>query len=243
MSETDYPPNVAEMPFPEDRDMERIKMAPHSIEAEQSVLGGLLLCLLGDLLLMPDSPAGFLAGLFAFLCGHLLYGIAFLQLPHNTTALAVSCVPALLLAAASVVGGSTLPSMAPKGILCLGILILLLFLAAAATLPIAAALAGREMAPLLAPPARSFLVAVAAALLLFLALLLVWAEGRIRRRAALNTPHGRRRVHRHRVVDEPLPPIAGRFGAQRVLRLAHVRVVGESRQVPDRHPHHNASKL
>jgi uncharacterized membrane protein YhhN len=67
----------------------------------QWLLGGLLLCLLGDLLLMPDSPAGFLAGLLAFLCGHLLYGIAFLQLPHNTTALALSGVPALLLAAAA----------------------------------------------------------------------------------------------------------------------------------------------
>jgi iron(III) transport system permease protein len=36
--------------------------------------------------------------------------------------------------------------------------------------------------------------AALALLLLLLALLLVWAEGRIRRRAALNTPHGRRRV-------------------------------------------------
>ena len=36
--------------------------------------------------------------------------------------------------------------------------------------------------------------AVLALLLLGLALLLVWAEGRVRRRAALATPHGRRRV-------------------------------------------------
>jgi len=38
--------------------------------------------------------------------------------------------------------------------------------------------------------------AVLALLLLGLALLLVWAEGRVRRRAALATPHGRRRVTR-----------------------------------------------
>jgi iron(III) transport system permease protein len=38
--------------------------------------------------------------------------------------------------------------------------------------------------------------AVLALLLLGLALLLVWAEGRVRRRAALATPHGRRRVPR-----------------------------------------------
>lgn len=36
--------------------------------------------------------------------------------------------------------------------------------------------------------------AVLALLLLALALVLVWAEGRVRHRAALNTPHGRRRV-------------------------------------------------
>lgn len=48
MSETDYPEMIAEPPFTGggrsfDRDVARIKMQPHSIEAEQSVLGGLLL--------------------------------------------------------------------------------------------------------------------------------------------------------------------------------------------------------
>ncbi len=45
MSEPDYPVDLSELPYPEaqDRDLARIKMQPHSIEAEQSVLGGLLL--------------------------------------------------------------------------------------------------------------------------------------------------------------------------------------------------------
>lgn len=61
------------------------------------LLAGLLLCLLGDLLLMPDSERGFLAGLGAFLCGHLLFAVAFLQLPANMTGLAISAVPVLIL--------------------------------------------------------------------------------------------------------------------------------------------------
>jgi len=36
----DYPPNAS---FEPDRELARIKMAPHSIEAERSVLGGLLI--------------------------------------------------------------------------------------------------------------------------------------------------------------------------------------------------------
>ncbi|MCB1854969.1 MAG: replicative DNA helicase [Halieaceae bacterium] len=43
MADPDFPPNIAEIPHPGDRDLARIKMQPHSIEAEQSVLGGLLL--------------------------------------------------------------------------------------------------------------------------------------------------------------------------------------------------------
>lgn len=46
MPEADYLSHSSEAPFPEaehDRDLARIKMQPHSIEAEQSVLGGLLL--------------------------------------------------------------------------------------------------------------------------------------------------------------------------------------------------------
>jgi len=43
MADRDYPENVSELPYPGDSDIARIKMQPHSIEAEQSVLGGLLL--------------------------------------------------------------------------------------------------------------------------------------------------------------------------------------------------------
>jgi len=43
MSDPDYPSNVSELPYADDRDIARIKMSPHSPEAEQSVLGGLLL--------------------------------------------------------------------------------------------------------------------------------------------------------------------------------------------------------
>lgn len=46
MSDPDYPDNVSELPYPDDlgdRDVARIKLHPHSIAAEQSVLGGLLL--------------------------------------------------------------------------------------------------------------------------------------------------------------------------------------------------------
>jgi len=43
MADRDYPDNVSELPYPGDSDIARIKMQPHSIEAEQSVLGGLLL--------------------------------------------------------------------------------------------------------------------------------------------------------------------------------------------------------
>ena len=43
MSDPDYPDNVSELPYVDDRDVARIKMSPHSPEAEQSVLGGLLL--------------------------------------------------------------------------------------------------------------------------------------------------------------------------------------------------------
>lgn len=63
------------------------------------LLAGLICCALGDLLLMPDNERSFTAGLAAFLCGHLCYCVAFLQLPGNPTGLAVSAVPALVLLA------------------------------------------------------------------------------------------------------------------------------------------------
>jgi len=57
------------------------------------LLAALVLCLLGDLLLMPDDERGFLAGLGAFLCGHLLFAVAFLQLHSTPLGLAVSAAP------------------------------------------------------------------------------------------------------------------------------------------------------
>jgi replicative DNA helicase len=43
MANPDLPGNISELPYAGDGDLARIKMHPHSVEAEQSVLGGLLL--------------------------------------------------------------------------------------------------------------------------------------------------------------------------------------------------------
>lgn len=43
MEDPGYPPNVSELPGAADGELTRIKMQPHSLEAEQSVIGGLLL--------------------------------------------------------------------------------------------------------------------------------------------------------------------------------------------------------
>ena len=61
------------------------------------LLAGLLCCASGDLLLMPDSERSFLAGLFAFLCGHLLYAVAFVNLSGNLTGMAATGPAALVL--------------------------------------------------------------------------------------------------------------------------------------------------
>ncbi len=45
----DYPADIVDLPYNEDPELARIKMQPHSIEAEQSVLGGLLLSNDGEL--------------------------------------------------------------------------------------------------------------------------------------------------------------------------------------------------
>ena len=63
----------------------------------QVLLIGLMLCAAGDILLMFDSESAFLAGLIAFLTGHLAYGFAFYQLPLNYTGLWWSILPALAL--------------------------------------------------------------------------------------------------------------------------------------------------
>lgn len=70
----------------------------------QLVLLGLVLCLLGDLLLIPhDRPTVFRAGVFAFLLGHVAYSAAFLTQPLDWFGLAAG---AVLLAV--VVGGTLL---------------------------------------------------------------------------------------------------------------------------------------
>jgi uncharacterized membrane protein YhhN len=69
----------------------------------QLILLGLILCLLGDVLLIPhDRPTVFRAGVFAFLLGHVAYSAAFLTRPLDPFGLAAG---AVLLA---VVVGATL---------------------------------------------------------------------------------------------------------------------------------------
>lgn len=68
----------------------------------QLVLVGLVLCLVGDVLLIPrDRPAVFRGGVFAFLAGHVVYSAAFLTQPLDPFGLAAG---AVLLAV--VVGGA-----------------------------------------------------------------------------------------------------------------------------------------
>ncbi len=62
------------------------------------LLAGLVLCLGGDVFLIPQGQKTFLAGLTSFLLGHLLYAIAFLQLPLNLSAMLVGALPVALLA-------------------------------------------------------------------------------------------------------------------------------------------------
>ena len=61
------------------------------------LLSALVCCMVGDLFLMPDSERTFLTGLTAFLCGHLLFAVAFLQLPTSSLGLLISSVPAIVL--------------------------------------------------------------------------------------------------------------------------------------------------
>ena len=61
------------------------------------LLAGLAASALGDLLLMPDNRFTFLAGLVAFLCGHLLYCVAFIAAGTDVQAVAIGAAPALVL--------------------------------------------------------------------------------------------------------------------------------------------------
>jgi len=63
------------------------------------ILCGLLLCALGDLLLLPrDKPKIFTAGVSAFAFGHLLYGLAFMQGGFSALGLGLGLLSFLLLA-------------------------------------------------------------------------------------------------------------------------------------------------
>lgn len=65
------------------------------------LLAGLVLCFIGDILLMAESDRFFLAGLCSFLLGHVLYCVAFFQLPLDRAALQVSSIPVAILVIAS----------------------------------------------------------------------------------------------------------------------------------------------
>lgn len=70
----------------------------------QLILLGLVLCLLGDVLLIPrDRPAVFRAGVFAFLLGHVAYSAAFVTRPLDLLGLAAGAVLLVV-----VVGGTLL---------------------------------------------------------------------------------------------------------------------------------------
>jgi uncharacterized membrane protein YhhN len=61
------------------------------------LLAGLLLCLVGDILLIPEQrPAVFRAGVFAFLAGHVAYAAAFLTRPLGATWMMVAAALILL---------------------------------------------------------------------------------------------------------------------------------------------------
>jgi uncharacterized membrane protein YhhN len=61
------------------------------------MLWALGFCMIGDLFLMPNNERSFLLGLVAFLLGHLLFAVAFLQLPVNLTGVVFTIAPALFL--------------------------------------------------------------------------------------------------------------------------------------------------
>jgi uncharacterized membrane protein YhhN len=65
------------------------------------LLAGLVLCAAGDLLLMFENERSFLAGLLAFLTGHLLYILAFVQINASPAGMAMSLLPVAVLVAGS----------------------------------------------------------------------------------------------------------------------------------------------
>lgn len=68
----------------------------------QWLVAGLALCAVGDVCLMWERPAVFLAGLVAFLLGHVLYAIAFLQWPVDDALVYWTLLPVVLLMAGAI---------------------------------------------------------------------------------------------------------------------------------------------
>jgi uncharacterized membrane protein YhhN len=80
----------------------------------QLVLAGLLLCMLGDVLLIPRGrPAIFRAGVFAFLLGHVAYSAAFLTQPMSIAGLIIggATLVAIVVSVLRWLGGSLPPDM------------------------------------------------------------------------------------------------------------------------------------
>jgi uncharacterized membrane protein YhhN len=80
----------------------------------QLVLAGLLLCMLGDVLLIPRGrPAIFRAGVFAFLLGHVAYSAAFLTQPMSVAGLIIggAMLVAIVVSVLRWLGGSLPPDM------------------------------------------------------------------------------------------------------------------------------------
>jgi uncharacterized membrane protein YhhN len=78
----------------------------------QTMLAALILSLAGDVLLIPKSKAAFLAGLFAFLGGHLAFAVAFVERHPDWRWTAVAAAP--LLVAGFLVGRWLLPQVERK---------------------------------------------------------------------------------------------------------------------------------
>jgi len=66
------------------------------------LLAGLVLCMAGDIFLIADDEKFFLLGLGSFLLGHLLYALAFLQLPLNLGGMLWGLLPVAVLAVFSI---------------------------------------------------------------------------------------------------------------------------------------------
>ena len=65
------------------------------------LLAGLMLCLAGDVFLIPAHATSFLLGLVSFLLGHVCYVISFLQLPLNLWVMLWALLPVLAFAGLS----------------------------------------------------------------------------------------------------------------------------------------------